>query len=96
MNEKTINPFNGEWSFTHEPLRSATLSLLRFKPFLFAFEEDKNIPKTTNSLEGHFSHMRDIVEVHRGLSRKHKERVLNSILLASTIAPTKGKLKHIL
>lgn len=96
LNEKTSSPFTGETFFTHGPLRKAAMSLLRYSPYLFTFELNKNIPKTTNSLEGHFSHMRDIVEVHRGLSRIHKQRVLNSILLASTIAPTKGKLKHIL
>lgn len=96
LNEKTINPFTGEKFFTHEPLRKAVMSLLRSRSFLFTFEADKNIPRTTNSLEGHFSHMRDVVEVHRGLSRIHKERVLHSILLASTIAPTKKKLTHIL
>lgn len=96
LNEKTINPFSGERCFTHEPLRKAATSLLRYRPYLFTFEQNQNIPKTTNSLEGHFSHMRDIVEVHRGLSRVHKQRVLNSILLASTIAPTKKKLEHIL
>ena len=96
LNEKTINPFTGERFWTHEPLRKAAFSLVRYVPYLFTFETNKNIPKTTNSLEGHFSHMRDIVEVHRGLSKVHKQRVLNSILLASTIAPTKGKLKHIL
>lgn len=96
LNEKTANPFTGERFFTHEPLRKAVMSLLRSRPFLFTFERDKNIPKTTNSLEGHFSHMRDVVEIHRGLSRGHKQKVLNSILLASTIAPTKKKLTHVL
>lgn len=96
LNEKTTNPFTGEIFFTHQPLRKAVMSLVRLKPYLFTFEIDKNMPKTTNSLEGHFSHMRDIVEVHRGLSRKQKEKVLHSILLASTIAPTKKKLTHIL
>jgi len=72
------------------------MSLWRFLPHLFTFEQNKNIPKTTNSLEGHFSHMSDIVGVHRGLSRPQMEKVLHSILLASTIAPTKKKLKHIL
>ena len=83
-------------SLTHEPLYKATMSLWRFLPYLFTFETNKNIPKTTNSLEGHFSHIKNIVGVHRGLSRKQRERVLHSILLASTIAPTKKKLKYIL
>lgn len=96
LNEKTINQLTGKTDFTHEPLRGAVLSLSRFLPYLFTFEKDRNIPKTSNTLEGHFSHIRDIVGIHRGLSRLHLEKVLNSIFLASTIAPTKEKLKNIL
>ena len=96
LNEKTINPNTGETFLTHEPLHKATLSLVRFLPYLFTFETNRNISRTTNSLEGHFSHVRDVVEIHRGLKRTHMEKVLHSIFLASSIAPTKGKLKHIL
>lgn len=96
LNERTTSLISGETFFTHEPLRKAALSLVRFLPYLFTFEQDSNIPKTTNSLEGHFSHIRDIVEVHRGLRKSHKEKVLSSIFLASTIAPTDEKLDEIL
>lgn len=96
LNEKSVNLETGRSEFTHEPLHRAVLSLMRFLPYLFVFEKNKDIPRTTNSLEGHFSHIRDIVGVHRGLSRKHLEKVLNSIFLASTIAPTEEKLNHIL
>ena len=63
---------------------------------MFTFKKDKNIPRTTNTLEGHFSHIRDIVAIHRGLRKPHMEKVLNSIFLASTIAPTQKKLNDIL
>lgn len=96
LNEKTINPLTGETFYTHDPLRRATLSLMRSLPYLFTYKKNKNIPRTTNSIEGHFSHIRDIVGVHRGLSRPQMEKVLNSIFLASSIAPTKEKLNHIL
>lgn len=96
LNEKTLNPLTGKLDWTHEPLHRATSSLLHFLPYLFTFECNKNISRTTNCLEGHFSHIRDIMRVHRGLKRKHAEKVLNSIFLASTIAPSKKKLKHIL
>ena len=96
LNEKTTNPFTGEQYWTHKELRSAVMSLIHFKRYLFTFEQNKNIPRTTNSLEGHFSHLNEIVAVHRGLSRPQKQKVLNTILLASTVAPTKGKLKHVL
>jgi hypothetical protein len=96
LNEKTTNPLTGETSLTHEPLHKASLSLVRFLPYLFTFKTNQNISRTTNSLEGHFSHIRDVVGVHRGLTRSQMERVLHSIFLASTIAPTKKKLKHVL
>lgn len=96
LNEKTTNLETGKTDFTHEPLRKAVLSVMHFLPYLFTFAQSKNIPRTTNSLEGHFSHTRDIVGVHRGLSRSQLEKVLNSIFLASTIAPTEEKLNDIL
>lgn len=96
LNERTVNPLTGDKSLTHEPLHHAVLSVMRFLPYLFNFKQNKDIPRTTNSLEGHFSHVRDIVGIHRGLKRSHLEKVLNSIFLASTIAPTKKKLEYIL
>lgn len=96
LNEKTTHPATGDQSWTHEGVRQALYALLRHAPHLFTFEQNKNIPNTTNSLEGHFSHVEDVVEVHRGLSRPHKQRVLNSIFLAGTIAPTEEKIDEIL
>lgn len=96
LNEKTINPLTEKTDWTHEPLRKAAFSLLHFLPHLFTFEKNKNISRTTNCLEGHFSHVRDIFRIHRGLKRKTAEKFLNSIFLASTIAPSKKKLKHTL
>jgi len=95
LNEKT-ELSDGTTVWTHEGVRSACLSLVKHFPYLFTFERHKDIPKTTNSLEGHFSHIRDVVGVHRGVRRKHMEKILTSILLASTIAPSDKKLDEIL
>jgi hypothetical protein len=96
LNEKTISPLNNDWYWTHENLRRASLSLMSHRKYLFTYTKNKNIPKTTNSLEGCFSHVKDILDVHRGLSRKQKEKIMNTIFLASTIAPDKDKLDEIL
>lgn len=96
LNEKTTNLLTHEQYWTHKELRSAVLSLMRYRKYLFTSEHNKKIPKTTNSLEGHFSHINEVIAVHRGLSRPQKQKVLNTILLASTVAPTKGKLRHVL
>lgn len=95
LNEKTRHPVSAEWSYTHEELRRAAHSLLAFMPDLFTFERHSQIPRTTNSLDGHFSHVRDIIEIHRGLSRSQKEKILASIFHASSIAPKKRKLEEI-
>lgn len=95
LNEKTRHPVSGEWSWTHEELRRAAHSLKTFQADLFTFERHSGIPRTTNSLEGHFSHINDIVAVHRGIGRAHKEKILNSIYLASSIAPKQKKLQEV-
>ena len=96
LNERTVHPVSGRWSYTHEDLRAALNSLISFRKLLFTFEQNKNIPKTTNSLEGHFRHINEILAVHCGLERTHKEKVLHSIFLAGTIAPSKKRLDEIL
>lgn len=96
INEKTLNPETGEEYFTHRGIRKAALSLKKFEKFLFTFEHNRKIPKNTNSLEGHFRHINEVVAVHCGLSREHKERVLHTILLVGSVAPDKKKLKEIL
>ena len=96
LNEKTLNPLTGERYWTHKELRQAVMSLLHRRQYLFTYEHNKKIPKTTNSLEGHFSHVNEVISVHRGLSRPQKQRVLSSIFLASSIAPSQKKLRYIL
>ena len=86
LNEKTIHP-SGEKHWTHEALRKAVSSLLRFEPYLFTWKGNTNIPKTTNSLEGHFRHIKGITKIHSGLSRENKQRVLDSIFLEGSISP---------
>lgn len=96
LNEKTTHPISGEQSWTHEDLRRAVHCLLRHEKYLFTFEHNKNIPKTTNSLEGHFRHTKKLLHIHHGVSRLQAQKILHSILLASTTAPNKKRLDEIL
>lgn len=95
LNEKTIHPLSGESSYTHEGVRFAFNSLLRFVNDLFVFKRNKKISRTTNSIEGHFSHIKRVTSIHRGLSKQQKQRVLHSILLASSVAPSEKKIKYV-
>jgi hypothetical protein len=96
LNEKTQNPETGALYWTHAPLRKATQALMRLERFLFTYKKDKCIPKTTNSLEGHFRHINEVVAVHCGLQRPQKEKVLDTLLLAGTVAPSQEIIKEIL
>jgi hypothetical protein len=96
LNEKTVNPLTGETWYTHDDLRKASFSLVSFLPYLFTYEKDTKIPRTTNSLEGHFSHTKDILDVHRGTSKVFKQKIINSILLAGTISPSDEILQEVI
>lgn len=86
LKEKTIHP-NGDSSPTHEGVVKAYNSLIKWFEYLFTFKGNRNIPNTTNTCEGHFSHIKDIIRIHRGVSISFKQKMVDSILLESTIAP---------
>ena len=88
--ERTVHP-DGKWSYTHRRLRSAIRSMLRMSGYLFTYRQhDFFIPTTTNSLEGHFSHLKVRLRVHRGLSTERKKKVIECILLNSPVTYTTG------
>jgi hypothetical protein len=89
LNERTIHP-DGTSSFTHEGVRCAYMSLVHWFQYLFTYLTNRGIPNTTNTCDGHFSHIKDIIRIHRGVSKAFKQKMIDSILLESTIAP-KGK-----
>ena len=96
LNEKTMHPWSGESSWTHEDLRRAVFCLLRHTQHLFTYKQNTHIPRTTNSLEGHFKHVKKMASVHNGLSRSKKEKLLHTIFLASTTSPNKKRLDEVL
>ena len=96
LNEKTIHPFSGENSWTHEGVRQAFFCLQRHDPYLFTYKHNIHIPRTTNSLEGHFTHVKKLLSVHSGLSKQNKQKLLHTIFLASTISPNKKRLDEVL
>lgn len=88
--ERTIHP-DGSWSYTHAGVRSAATALTNWFDHLFVYLTDSSIPNTTNTCDGHFSHVKDIVRIHRGLKMNMKQKVLDAIFLESTIAPRKKR-----
>ena len=68
--------------YTHERLRSGARSLRTNLPFLFTYERypELNIPNTTNSLDGCFAYLKELVRVHRGSKRDLKDKIIEDIL----------------
>lgn len=91
LNEKTYHP-GGTWSYTHARLKSALRSMSRMIPYLFTYQREKTIfvPRTTNTLEGHFRHLKVRVNVHCGISMARKKKLIEAIILNSSATYQKG------
>jgi len=66
---------NPQKEYKHQALRAAFTSLRDNLPSLFTYRDipDLNIPPTINHLEGAFSHLKEKVNIHRGLKQHRKK-----------------------
>lgn len=85
----------GRSEWTHDKLRTASLSVEIHLYYLFTYETNQKIPTTSNALEAHFRHINEVTAVHCGLVRPQKQKLISTILLASTISPTEEQLRKI-
>ena len=84
LDEKTISNTTGKLQYTHPRIRSAYRSLRTNLPYLFTYKNYKNlvINNTTNSLEGGvFSHMKNMISLHRGLTKNMKLKLVDYYLI---------------
>lgn len=72
LGEKTYNPLTGKYWYTHKLLRRSYLTIRRALPNMFHYLSDPAIPKTTNAIEGFFSHLKNHLDLHRGLTTAHR------------------------
>lgn len=68
--------------FTHGRTRSAYNSVQENLHRLFTYKEfpEQNIPPTTNHLEGFFSHLKERINIHRGLKLHRKKKAIKAFL----------------
>ena len=84
LNEKVISELTGKSWFIHKELRQAFMSLRNLNPYLFTFKSDTNTQRTTNSLEGFFTHLKIKIATHHGLSLERKQKLIASMILNNT------------
>lgn len=83
LKEKTVDPENlRKWHYTHKRIRSAYYSLKNNLPYLFTYQKypKLNMPNTTNSLDGYFSHLKDLTKLHRGLNKYIKYKMISEVM----------------
>lgn len=82
LKEKTIHPESKRTSYKHRNLRRAYFSLRKNLPYLFTYQHhsDLNIPNTTNTCDGSFTHWKNKVILHRGLAPKRRQKMIHYLL----------------
>lgn len=84
LDEKSTSSTTGKLHYTHPRIRAAYRSLRTNIPYLFTYKNHRylNIPNTTNGLEGGvFSHMKNMISLHRGLSKSMKLNLVDYYLV---------------
>jgi transposase-like protein len=72
LQEKTKNQSTGRYWYTHKLLRRSYFTITRALPNMFHYLSNPEIPSTTNGIEGFFSHLKNHLDLHRGLTVKHR------------------------
>ncbi len=69
LQEKAINEQTG---YKHKLLRRFYFTIKRALPNMFHYLGNPAIPNTTNGIEGFFSHLKNHLDLHRGLTTAHR------------------------
>lgn len=86
ISERTYILGSRRWHYTHRRVRSAYLSLKKNLSFLFTYQKYPSlfIPNTTNSLDGYFSRLKNLLSAHRGKSKERIRKIAREILRGQT------------
>ena len=85
--ERNYDSITGKWPFVHRRTRRAYFSLIRNLSYLFTYQRypDLEIPNTTNSCDGSFSHWKRKISLHRGFHEKNRKIMVDYFLEGSQI-----------
>lgn len=72
ISEITYNETSGRYWYKHKLLRRSYFTIKRALPNMFHYLKNHKIPNTTNGIEGFFSHLKNHLDIHRGLTTKHR------------------------
>lgn len=72
LQETTYSEQTGRYWFTHKLLRRSYFTVKRALPNMFHYLSNPKIPHTTNGIEGFFGHLKNHLDLHRGLTSEHR------------------------
>ena len=72
LQQKTYHENTGRYWYTHKLLRRSYYTMKRALPNMFHYLANPNIPHTTNGIEGFFSHLKNHLDLHRGLTIRNR------------------------
>ncbi len=73
IEEKVLHQPTKRWWYKHRQLRRSAIMVKKALADMFHFIGDKDIPKSTNGLDSYFGHLKLNLNVHRGLSKQHRQ-----------------------
>lgn len=92
IEKKSEDETTGRWWYTHKMLHRSMVHIKRALPYMFNYTRYYNVPKTSNSIESFFGHLKDNLRIHRGLSEQHfKDFVKWYLFLKSNLGKTAKK-----
>ena len=72
LKEKSYKPETGRYWYKHKLIRRSFLTMKRALPNMFCYLDNSNIPKTTNGIESYFGHLKNHLDLHRGLTKNNR------------------------
>jgi AraC-like DNA-binding protein len=72
LQQKSYNEKTSRYWYTHKLLRRSYFTIKRALPNMFHYLSNPKIPHTTNGIEGYFSHLKNHLDLHRGLTLEHR------------------------
>lgn len=72
LQEKTFHSQTKRYWYKHKLVRRSYFTIKRALPNMFYYLLNPKIPATTNGIEGFFSHLKNHLDLHRGLTLNHR------------------------
>ncbi len=72
LKERSYKEETGRYWYKHRLIRRSFYTIKRALPNMFHYLDNPNIPKTTNGIESYFGHLKNHLDLHRGLTKNNR------------------------